>query len=32
MPVRTSKDVIGKKILPVINIFYLAEECLYTLQ
>ena len=32
MPVRTLKDVIGKKILPVINIFYLAEECLYTLQ
>ena len=32
MPVRTSKDVIGKKILPVTNIFYLAEDCLYTLQ
>ena len=32
MPVGTSKDVIGKKILPVINIFYLPEECLCTLQ
>ena len=27
MPVGTSKDVIRKKVLPVINIFYLAEEC-----
>ena len=32
MPVGTSKDVIRKKILPVINIFYLAEERLYMLQ
>ena len=27
MPLGTSKDVIRKKVLPVINIFYLAEEC-----
>ena len=32
MPVGTSRDVIGKKLLPVINMFYLAEERLYMLQ